>query len=602
MVHVETVDLSSRGVILPSDRVGMVIAQPYLSLTDVEPYWCTPETKHQQLQMLTDTLSVAVAARHGATKTHFTIFPEYSIPGLDGVALVEASLRKAEWPSGTIVIGGTDALSRQDLVTLTGEPGTHMDTTHNGLGQIAQNDWINCGITWVKAADGTVERWLQPKLFPAWLEQNVPYQGMFRGNSVFAFNGPFDNTTQYRFCSLICFDWVATLSHQKAWRWVMDGLGQQAARAQAELPLSWFFVIQCNRRPSDDSFLTQVNEFFDQTAFPNVRRERACLVFANSAGNPVPGRSDLYGNTSVIFSHQTLFADPKCHSTFCNGGPRFRSSTLLSAQRDILFRERGACIHSFAQVNPNSLNAGAAGKTIAVQDPYVFPLAGTDDPRAPSAPVPACVKWLNDELDRLPSLGAAYPALPLATAVNATHRQTVNALRVIKPQSITHAVKLAAQKSKAEHADQWEHPEVEAMEHLVHTLGIVSIGIAPPVVDANPAHATLVMNHRTLDLLAIRGTTHEACVEHAKNFLPLPRRQVLLVSRDQDNNPWRQRYGSFLRPENPKLGQERDITDPGGGSLHLGYRKLLDIFQELTTEGSVQGAISAELTQGALNA
>jgi hypothetical protein len=33
MVHVETVDLSARGVEFPSDRVGMVIVQPYLSLT-----------------------------------------------------------------------------------------------------------------------------------------------------------------------------------------------------------------------------------------------------------------------------------------------------------------------------------------------------------------------------------------------------------------------------------------------------------------------------------------------------------------------------------------------------------------------------------------
>src|SRR5712692_5680657 len=99
-----------------------------------------------------------------------------------------------------------------------------------------------------------------------------------------------------------------------------------------------------------------------------------CLVFANSAGKSVAGQTDQYGNTSLIFSRQTLFADPKCYATFCNGGSRLRSSTLLSAYRDILFRERGACIHSFSQVNPNSLNAGAAGKTIAVQRAFVFPL------------------------------------------------------------------------------------------------------------------------------------------------------------------------------------------------------------------------------------
>jgi hypothetical protein len=138
MVHVETVDLSARGVELPSDCVGMVIAQPYLSLTAAEPYQCTAETKSQQLQMLTDTLKVSRAVQHGASKTHFTIFPEYSIPGPDGIALVETALRADDWPTGTIVIGGTDALSKPDFVTLAGEAGTHLDTTHNALAGIGQ--------------------------------------------------------------------------------------------------------------------------------------------------------------------------------------------------------------------------------------------------------------------------------------------------------------------------------------------------------------------------------------------------------------------------------------------------------------------------------
>lgn len=85
MVHIETVDLSSRNVSLPSDRVGMVIAQPYLSLTAAEPYRCTAEAKPRQLEMISETLRVALAARHGAPKTHFTIFPEYSIPEPEGI-------------------------------------------------------------------------------------------------------------------------------------------------------------------------------------------------------------------------------------------------------------------------------------------------------------------------------------------------------------------------------------------------------------------------------------------------------------------------------------------------------------------------------------
>jgi hypothetical protein len=596
MIYTETVDLSSRGVTLPGDRVGMVIAQPFLSLTATEPYKCTPQTRPQQMHMLSETLRVALAAQHGAPKTHFTIFPEYSIPGTEGIVLLETALRAAEWPTGTIVIGGTDALSKAEMIVLAAEPGTHMDTSHNNLERVGENEWINCAITWVKAEDGTVERWLQPKLFPAWLEQDVPYQGMFRGSSIFTFTGPFEDGTQYRFCSLVCFDWVATINTQKAWRWVMDALSQQAVQAKAELSLSWLFVIQCNAKPSHDSFLTEVAGFFDQTAFRNVRRDRACLVFANSAGIPSPGRAERYGSTSLIFSGQTLFAKPTCSATFSNGGQRFRSSTLLSAYHDVFFRERGACIHSFCQINPNSLNAGAAGKTIALHHPFIFPLNGVTDRRAPGAEVPACVKWLNDDLDDQTSLASSYPDAALATAVGATHQQTVAALRVMPASSVAYAVKLAAQESTAKNADEWDRVEIDAVEHLVNTLDIVSLGTPPPTVAADPAHATVDMGNQTIDLLAIRGASHQACIEHSKTFLPLPRRKSLLISRDKDNNPWSRRFGNFLDPESAQLGKEQKFTDPNSGSLHLGYRKLLDIFQTSATADAVQGAIYAELT------
>jgi hypothetical protein len=573
----------------------MVIAQPYLSLTTTEPYRCTQQAKPQQLATLAKTLAVARAASHGAPKTHFTLFPEYSIPGLDGIAFVHAAISAPDWQNGTIVIGGADALSKPDFATLAGAPNTYLEVNHNSIGRMAQDEWVNCAITWVKSAGGKVERWLQPKLFPAWPEQDVPYQDMFRGNSVFAFNGQFENGTQYRFCSLVCFDWIATLDGQKAWRFVMDHLGQQAAQVQAEVPFSWCFVIQCNRKPSSDSFLTEVTPFFDQTTFPNVRRDRACLVFANSAGKPAPGRADLYGSTSLVFSRQTLFKDPKCHATFCNGGARFRSSTLLTAYRDVLFRERGACIHSFIQVNPSSLNAGAAGKAIAVENAFVFSLGGPADPRTPSAPVPASVKWLNDELDELGSLSADYPAVPLAVLAGGTHTHTVAALRVISPESATHAVKLAAQGSTADDADEWDRGEAEALQHLVDTLDIIGLAFGPAVVGADPAHATVEINNQTVDLLAIRGASHEDCVEHSKMFLPLPRRQVLLVSRDRDNNQWKDRFGSFLQPERARPGQERDFTDPVGGLLHLGYRQLLDIFQQSESAIAAKDALNAQL-------
>ena len=68
------------------------------------------------------------------------------------------------------------------------------------------------------------------------------------------------------------------------------------------------------------------------------------------------------------------------------------------------------------------------------------------------------------------------------------------------------------------------------------------------------------------------------------------------MSRDTDNNTWSKRFGSILQTETPRLGQERDITDPASGLLHLGYRNLLDIFQRTATVAAVAGAIDAELS------
>jgi hypothetical protein len=297
----------------------------------------------------------------------------------------------------------------------------------------------------------------------------------------------------------------------------------------------------------------------------------------------------------LVFPPQTLFVQPECSPTFSNGGLRFRSSTLLSAYRDFVFRECGACIHSFLQVNPNSLNAGAAGRTIALENAFVFPLDGMTDRRAPSDSVAGCIKWLNDELDQVPRLSATYPHVPLAAPADATHQQTIAALRQISPQSAANTVKLAAQESKAKHADDWKQTESHALEHLVHTLDIVCLGSSPPTVGVDSVHATVVVNTQTIDLVAIRGESHESCLKHSQDLLLTPRRQVLLVSRDPDNNQWLQRLGSFLQPESTHLGKEPKITDPASGLLHLGYRNLLNIFQQTATVTAVPGAINAEL-------
>ena len=589
---------------LPSQSVGMVIAQPYLpdsSLTLAEPYQCTMQAKTKQLAALGKTLEVARAAQHGASKTHFTIFPEYSIPGLDGIALIETALNDTNWPNGTVVIGGTDGLTQPQYVQLLQGPTTHVDLARNNGNLVQPSQWVNCAITWVKGEDGRLERWIQPKLHPALAEMNTSHQHMFCGKSVFLFKGYRENGELYQFGTLICFDWIANIAGKTPCQWILDNLHQQANGAQ--LPITWLFIIQRNPKPSDNTFLKGVEDFFNQTKFPNAIRERACLVFANTAGKAVPGRTDEFGGCSVIASPQSIFLKEFFVPTYSKGGRRFRdSSNLLAGYKDAFFRERGACIHSFALLNPGSLIAGPAGRKLIIEEAFEFPMPGGTDPRTPAAQVSACIKWLNDELDLLPRLAASYPTVALAGQSNILHDQIVTALRMISPQSADHSVKLAAatdqnkDKTENRNADEWDNTETEALENLVNTLNIIGLGFSVPTVDANPAHATVVINGQTVDILAIRGLTHEMCHSHIKNFYQiLPRRNAIFISRDKDNNHWQKKFGSFLEHTTPQLGQDRDITDPAGGLLHLGYRRLLDIFISSSTSTDVHGAINATL-------
>jgi len=538
-------------------------------------------------------LAVARSNQHGVNKTHFTIIPEYCIPGLDGVEHLETVIRTADWPNGTIVIGGTDALTHAQYAQLVQGDRTHVDAPRNGSDRVGINEWVNCAIIWIKDGDGNLDRWIQPKLHPAWPEMNISYQHMFRGSSLYVFKGRLENGAPYRFGTLICFDWIATVGTQTPCQWILADMQDHAGDNQ--VPLSWLFVIQRNPKPSHDTFLNRVATLFDQTQFPSATRERACLVFANTAGKAKPGRTQNYGACSLVLSPQSIFNRPNSFPTYSSGGPRFRDgSSLLHDYKDVFFRERGACIHSFAQINPGSLIAGPAGRAVAVENAHVCPITGIREPRAPAADVPASIKWLNDELDQIRSLSASYNGSPLSPQIDSMHQQNTDVLREISPQSATHAIRLAAAKSNTENADDWADMESEALKHLIHTLDILGVGYALPTVGTVPAHAAISIQSKIVDILAICGTSHENCIIHSTKSLGNPQRQLILVSRDPDNTPWVKRFGNFLEPEAPRLGAERNITDPASGSLHLGYQNLLTLFRNSATSVALQGGINAE--------
>ena len=591
-VRLVEVDLAARGVQLPRARVGMVLAQPFLSLTPHEPFrWKTPE-KSQQLRTVAATLQVACSASHGADVTHFTVFPEYSIPGSAGIQVIDDRLRRDSWPTQTIVIGGTDGLSPEEYAALAAEPGTNVADPGTPA-QVPGDQWVNCGIVWVKAADGRVERWLQPKLSPAWEEQDIVNRDMYRGNSIFAFTGDYDDRSKYRFALLVCFDWIARLDQGKPCQIIIDHLSEQATTIGADLSLSWLFVIQHNPYPSHPSFLTSVNEFFDHRNVSNVRRDRTCLVFVNSAGCPSPGKVEKYGNTSVVFPRQTQFTMPTCYGTFRDGARQMPRRAAIGKHKDFVFREGGACIHSFAQVDPDMVGLGRSDNQLALENPHVHPVGISTDPRTPAAIVPAGIKWLNDELDTMTSLAVRYPNVSLALHAEKAQQSVTVALRALPGDSVDRTVTLAAGPSDSAmsedgppmrpHADEWGERERDALCHLMDTVGILTICTDDCTVSGAEVHASVRVNGLAFDLVAIRGDTHQRCLEHYDQAAPNGQQPVLLVSRDADNTDWIPRYGSYLETRDAQSEPERAFTDPDGVFRHLGYSRLLKIFGESDT-------------------
>ena len=122
MVQIKVVDLTEIGVQLPKEHVRMVAAQPYLAdgmLTRREPYRITEEARKRLLERLDRTIDVARKER-----AHFTVIPEYSVPGVNGIAAIEERVASDAWSIGSILIAGIDGLGPVDNQVAATTPAT----------------------------------------------------------------------------------------------------------------------------------------------------------------------------------------------------------------------------------------------------------------------------------------------------------------------------------------------------------------------------------------------------------------------------------------------------------------------------------------------
>jgi len=231
-------------ILIPQDSVRLVAMQPFIQLdASREPFQWLDSAKENQVQAIFKTLDVASDQSLGQP-AKFTIFPEYSIPGEEVVHAIDERLSSVDWPNDTIIIAGLHGLSKNEYTSLCQNLTVNLADS-NSPDSVNENSWVNCCIVWVKNRNGSMDRWIQPKIRPAWPEMSVRHRDMFCGSAIYVFNCKYEPSGYpCRFMVLICFDWVGRVSDKTVCDEILSQLNEKWDPNPS--PLHWAFVIGCS--------------------------------------------------------------------------------------------------------------------------------------------------------------------------------------------------------------------------------------------------------------------------------------------------------------------------------------------------------------------
>lgn len=544
MLAVETVQLD---LTLPTDSISFVFMHPFLKISASEPYEWLAQERDLQITRIQRCLGISSRAGGSFQRTIFTVFPEYSIPGLEGVAKIQACLENDNWRTGTIVIGGVDGLTKQKYSDLCQIPQTFVSEC-NRPEIVNDGEWVNCMVMWTVTEDESgnriIRRWVQPKLCPSFLEEQSHAQHMFEGKSVNIYEGRLEDGRTFRFFCLLCYDWVAPLNSGIVE--ILSKLNDSWRGADPKF-IHLVFVLQHNSKPNHASFLsTAVKYFNEQVNNTFISRGESILAFVNTAGKPSPGYVDSYGFSSLIYS-PSLNSDMKvCPPSYAINTKQLRKSDALQTCRDILFRENGACIHSFQAFQPRfMIPTPAQTRRLPLDQVSVHGIdIDAGDPRIPGGPVAAIVKWVNDRLDSATCLDSA--SRPIQGLLQQKHEDVIRQLRSCDYERLNKIVtyaynferKLGAEDDQAwlQTIDQWLINEETSLLTLLHALSLVMC--RGDVQIDGVAQAYMLQGNDIVDIIVISGPTHRENLERVdKLYLGYQGRRALIISRDRNDRP-----------------------------------------------------------------
>lgn len=552
MIDVEQIIID---ISMPSDEVRVVAMQSFVQLRTVEPFQWQEDMVIAQLDAIRRTLDLA-QSDSGGGPAHFTLFPEYAIPGSAGAAIIDVRVNSENWPNESVIIAGIHGLTKAEYGQLCQQLAVTVAGT-NTPDSVPNDQWVNCCLIWVKDKNGVIHRWAQPKIRPAWQEKNVTCNDMFCGTTVYVFECQYTSSGYpCRFVTLVCYDWVAAVDGTTVCDEVLEQLNTQWDGTPT--PLHWVFVIQHNDGPNHPAFLNSTYRFLtDVNTFPFVERRDAVVLHANTAVSARPSRTGPGAFSACILSPSNQMDFKSCRPTVCMQPASLRGSDILKRCKDVVFREMGECIHMFRVRVPRFVTPDATDRTYPLGDAQVYSTSDMADPRLCGGPVPAAVKWINDYLDCVGKLSATTLAgCSLQATAEAIESTVVADMRVHDGHNSADRVNWATcsashgmesrNANRQQNADLWDQLEIDALEHIVHSL--TSLGLTYDLdVRETSLHGALNSESGYIQVVAIRGETHEDCRQHYDNTVPkVLTDPVLVIARDRDNlTPTSKEYSKF---------------------------------------------------------
>lgn len=545
--------------VVPCDALRMVFMQPYVedNLTAHEIYkWKDINNNiDTQINRIRRTLEIAKTNEWGFNQAHFTIFPEYSIPGIRGIDYITTYLENPteSWPNNSVVIGGIEGLDKIEYSKIAR---SFKGSPLNSITKIPYDRWVNCCVIWIKVGN-KITKFVQPKIIPAWPEKDARYQYMYSGKSIYLFEAKYTDQMTFRFATLICADWMDAPEGAEEINILLNALNNKWSTKTDPKPIDLVFIIKHNPKPNDPLFLNPVNPFFSNIRYNKSDRNRCLLIFVNTASGKI-GAKGTYGFTGIISHPNSPFCSPTddCPPTYAVVTEKLRGTNLLGRCKEALFRENGVCIHSCKVIIPRYGGTQANNRNFILNEAHAHAIdPGITDPRVPGSVVPASVKWVNDEID---NINIPHTVEEMKTEIGVAFQAVINEVRWSKGSHLQELVNIGTnrrnlsdneQQEKKKNVDIWDSVESESLKTIIKSLLVINCNKNFEVkIKDVPFHATIITKDpqgeikNYIDVIIVISADntllHESNLNYLKEYIErvqLPRK-VMIISRSDDDH------------------------------------------------------------------